>query len=108
MTRDNAAAAAEGRLGDVGMVIGATVGSAVAELGLDLAAANAPLLAPGIGAQGATGADLRRVFGAALPNVLAASSREVLAAGPGVGALSAAARHTAESLREAVARVPWV
>jgi orotidine-5'-phosphate decarboxylase len=103
VTGDNAAAAADGRLGDVGMVVGATVGSAVADLGLDLAAANAPLLAPGIGAQGATASDLRRVFGPALPNVLAASSREVLAAGPAVPALAAAARHTAEALHEALA-----
>ena len=68
---DNAAAARRGELGSVGMVVGATVGDAVQRLGLDLAAANAPLLAPGVGAQGGTAEDLRRVFGAALPNVLA-------------------------------------
>ncbi|MDQ1483718.1 MAG: orotidine-5-phosphate decarboxylase, partial [Actinomycetota bacterium] len=85
-------------LGSVGMVIGATVGDAVRELGLDLAAANAPLLAPGVGAQGATTQDLRTVFGAALGNVLASSSREILGAGPDRGALRAAARHTARQL----------
>ena len=51
-------------LGDVGLVVGATVGSAVADLGIDLAASHAPLLAPGIGAQGAgagrAGAGVRR------------------------------------------------
>jgi len=87
-----------GVLGSVGLVIGATVGEAVRRLGLDLAAANAPLLAPGVGAQGATTADLRTVFGAALGNVLASSSREILGAGPDVGALKAAARHTAQQL----------
>ena len=85
-------------LGSVGMVIGATVGDAVRRLGLDLAGANAPLLAPGVGAQGATTADLRMVFGAATGNVLASSSREILGAGPQGPALKAAARHTARQL----------
>lgn len=87
-------------LGSVGMVIGATVGDTVQELGLDLAAANAPLLAPGVGAQGATARDLRTVFGSALANVVASSSREILGAGPGGAALKAAARHTARQLND--------
>jgi orotidine-5'-phosphate decarboxylase len=87
-----------GVLGSVGMVIGATVGEAVRVLGLDLAAANAPLLAPGVGAQGATAGDLRTVFGSALGNVLASSSRQILGAGPDAVALKAAARHTAGQL----------
>jgi orotidine-5'-phosphate decarboxylase len=80
------------------MVVGATVGEAVQKLGLDLAAANAPLLAPGVGAQGATAGDLRRVFGAALQNVVASSSREILGAGPGRASLRDAARQTAQQL----------
>ena len=72
------------------------------ELGLDLAAANAPLLAPGVGAQGGTAEDLRRVFGAALPNVLASTSREVLSAGPSVSALRERATRAAASLRELI------
>jgi len=99
---DNAEARASGRLGSVGMVVGATVGSAVADLGLDLAAANAPLLAPGVGAQGATAEDLRTVFGAALPNVLASSSRDVLGAGPDVSALRERARRVAADVRAMV------
>ena len=87
-----------GVLGSVGMVVGATVGDAVQKLGLDLASANAPLRAPGVGAQGATAADLRRVFGAALQNVVASSSREILGAGPDGASLRAAARHTARQL----------
>jgi orotidine-5'-phosphate decarboxylase len=101
VTNQNAIHSAAGGahvLGSVGLVIGATVGKAVRELGLDLAAANAPLLAPGVGAQGATAGDLRTVFGAALDNVLAASSREILRAGPDGAALKAAARHTARQL----------
>jgi len=98
VSAENASDAADGTLGSVGMVIGATVGEAVQELRLDLTAANAPLLAPGVGAQGATVADLERVFGTALGNVLASSSREILKAGPGGAALKAAARHTAQQL----------
>ena len=85
---DNAEAA---DLGHVGLVVGATVGTAVTDLQIDLAAAKAPLLAPGLGAQGATAEDLQTVFGAALPNVLANSSRGILSAGPDAGALRAAA-----------------
>ena len=96
-TAENATAAAAGDLGSTGLVVGATVGSAARDLGLDLAAVNGPLLAPGVGAQGGTAEDLRRVFGDALPNVLPASSREVLSAGPDVNALRARAAQTNES-----------
>jgi len=99
VTVENAPDRAVGVLGSVGMVVGATVGEAVQGLGLDLVTANAPLLAPGVGAQGATAEDLRSVFGAALDNVLASSSRQILGAGPDAGALRAAARHTAQDLR---------
>lgn len=91
-------------LGSVGLVVGATVGDAVQRLGIDLLAANAPLLAPGVGAQGATGEDLAAVFGPARRNVLAASSRAVLAAGPDVGALREAARRAADEAGAALAR----
>jgi orotidine-5'-phosphate decarboxylase len=95
---ENAAAAARGELGGVGLVVGATVGSAVQELELDLAAVNGPLLSPGVGAQGGTSDDLRRVFGDALPNVLPASSREVLSAGPDVSSLRDRALQTSASM----------
>ncbi len=98
VTSQNAAASGAGVLGSIGMVIGATVGDAVHRLGLDLASANAPLLAPGVGAQGATADDLRIVFGPALRNVLASSSREILRAGPDGAALTSAARHTAQQM----------
>jgi orotidine-5'-phosphate decarboxylase len=99
VTNQNAPQRRAGVLGNVGMVVGATVGDAVRRLGLDLAAANAPLLAPGVGAQGATTGDLAAVFGAALGNVLASSSREILGAGPDTAALKAAAGHTARQLK---------
>lgn len=78
-------------LGSVGLVVGATIGDAARRLGVDLAAVRGPLLAPGVGAQGAGAAELREVFGSARHAVLASSSRGVLAAGPDAVALQAAA-----------------
>ncbi|MGK5739764.1 orotidine-5'-phosphate decarboxylase [Micromonospora sp. URMC 103] len=74
-------------LGSFGLVVGATIG----DTGHDLSRVGGPLLAPGLGAQGATAADLRTVFGASLPAVLPSYSREVLGAGPDAAALRAAA-----------------
>ncbi|UWE09453.1 orotidine-5'-phosphate decarboxylase [Actinacidiphila bryophytorum] len=84
-------------LGSVGAVVGATLG----EAGVDLAV-NGPLLAPGVGAQGATPADLPGVFGAALGNVLPSVSRGVLRHGPDAAALRAAAARYTDEVREAV------
>lgn len=95
--RDNAAARARGELGSIGLVVGATVGDA-AQL-LELEHSSTPVLAPGIGAQGAGALELDAVFGSARSRVLAASSRVVLAAGPDVRALRQAARRTADALR---------
>ncbi|MGH3840058.1 MAG: orotidine-5'-phosphate decarboxylase [Pseudonocardiaceae bacterium] len=78
-------------IGDVGVVVGAT--APVADL--RLAALNGPVLAPGIGAQGARLADLPQVFGAALPHVVAAVSRELLRHGPQPASLRHAARRIA-------------
>ncbi len=89
-------------LGSVGLVVGATVGTAPDDLGLDLASVNGPLLAPGLGAQGAGPTDLRRVFAGALGTVLPSSSREVLAAGPDVAALRSVARRTADACAAAL------
>nr|WP_239100198.1 orotidine-5'-phosphate decarboxylase [Phycicoccus sp. CSK15P-2] len=95
---DNADALATGTLGSVGVVVGATVGPALAELGIDLAATAAPVLAPGLGAQGGTPEGLRQVFGTAVGQVLGNSSREVLGEGPDVAALRASARRAADQL----------
>ncbi|MBO3085566.1 orotidine-5'-phosphate decarboxylase [Cellulomonas fengjieae] len=89
-------------LGSIGLVVGATVGDAADRTGVDLAAVNGPLLAPGIGAQGAGARELAQVFGAARGQVLASSSRGVLAAGPDVGALRAAARQAAQEASAAL------
>lgn len=88
-----------GELGSVGLVVGATVGSALTDLDLDLAEVRGPILAPGLGAQGATAADLRRTFGDAYGQVLGTSSRDILGAGPRVQDLQDAARRTLEELR---------
>ena len=90
----------DGPLGSVGLVVGATVGTALADLQLDLQAVRGPILAPGLGAQGATPADLRETFGPAYPQVLGTSSRDILAAGPGMRGLQEAALRTLDGLRE--------
>jgi orotidine-5'-phosphate decarboxylase len=89
-------------MGSVGMVVGATTGAAAQRLGIDLGAVRGPLLAPGVGAQGAGPTELRAVFGGALGTVLASSSRGVLAAGPNRASLLAAARRAADEARRAL------
>jgi orotidine-5'-phosphate decarboxylase len=85
-------------LGNLGLVVGATIG----RTGHDLSQVNGPLLAPGLGAQGATPSDLRSVFGESLRNVLPSYSREVLNAGPSVSALRAAAERAVDDCRAAL------
>jgi orotidine-5'-phosphate decarboxylase len=84
-----------GRWGSVGVVVGATIGAH----GHRLDHLAGPVLAPGLGAQGAGPGDLPAVFGAALPWVLPAVSREVLGAGPDPAALRAAAARIAAGIR---------
>ncbi|MGJ9421017.1 orotidine-5'-phosphate decarboxylase [Aeromicrobium sp. CF3.5] len=73
-------------LGSLGAVVGATIGQTEADLDI-----NGPLLVPGLGAQGGTVEDLARLFDGVRSQVIAASSRGVLGAGPEVGALRAEA-----------------
>ena len=73
-------------MGPFGIVVGATIGESVA----DLSRLNGPYLVPGIGAQGGTAEDVRRIFGAGLRNVVPSVSREVLRHGPDVPALRGA------------------
>ncbi|MEU8251088.1 orotidine-5'-phosphate decarboxylase [Nonomuraea sp. NPDC048916] len=74
---DGVAAANAGRapLGPVGVVVGATLPS----LDHPLDHLNGPILAPGLGAQGASPADLARLFGRARHAVVPSVSRAVLA-----------------------------
>jgi orotidine-5'-phosphate decarboxylase len=86
-------------IGSIGLVVGATVG----RTGLDLSSVNGPLLAPGLGAQGASAADLRLVFGDAHGALLPTTSREVLGAGPSVDKLREAAARVVDDVRAALA-----
>ena len=86
-------------IGSIGLVVGATVG----RTGLDLSSVNGPLLAPGLGAQGASAADLRLVFGDAHGALLPTTSREVLGAGPSVDKLRDAAARVVDEVRRALA-----
>lgn len=94
--------AAPAVLGPYGLVVGATVGDAVRRLGIDLAAVRGPLLAPGVGAQGAGAAELMDVFGSARRAVLASTSRAVLDAGPGVAQLRDAAARNLDDVSRAL------
>lgn len=85
-------------MGSIGLVVGATV----IDVSADLGAVNGPLLAPGIGAQGATADDLTRIFGSARSNVLPSVSRSILTAGPSVDGLRDAAARTVDEVRVAL------
>ncbi len=71
--------------------VGAVIGPAPIDPPLDLAAANALFLAPGVGAQGATPDDVAETFAACPERVMPSASRSLLAAGPDPAALADAA-----------------
>jgi orotidine-5'-phosphate decarboxylase len=81
-------------LGSFGAVVGATIKPTDEVLDI-----NGPLLAPGLGAQGGTAEGLAAVFGSAVRNVVPSSSREILGAGPGIGALRDAADRANDAFR---------
>jgi orotidine-5'-phosphate decarboxylase len=89
------AALAPGGIGPVGAVISPDPGLPP----LDLAAANALFLAPGLGAQGSTPADVAATFASCPGRVLPSASRSLLAAGPDPAAVSAAAKRLNKDLR---------
>ncbi|MEU0808500.1 orotidine-5'-phosphate decarboxylase [Streptomyces sp. NPDC005970] len=95
---ENAEEARAGGLGSYGAVVGATLKDTAAKAGADLAIGG-PLLAPGIGAQGATPEDLPGVFGAAVRNVVPSVSRGVLRHGPDPASLVSAALRMADQVR---------
>lgn len=77
----NSSAVVGDGLGSVGFVVGATADRAAVGL-TDEALRQAPLLAPGFGAQGARPRDLTALFGALAPQVLVSASRSILGEGP--------------------------
>ncbi|EGJ78662.1 putative orotidine 5'-phosphate decarboxylase [Streptomyces sp. Tu6071] len=85
-------------LGSYGAVVGATLGHTEADLAI-----NGPLLAPGIGAQGATPADLPALFGEQARNVVPSVSRGILRAGPSPAGLREAAERLTDEIRTALA-----
>jgi orotidine-5'-phosphate decarboxylase len=84
-------------LGSFGAVVGATLKDLDADLDI-----NGPLLAPGVGAQGATPADIPKVFGPAAENVLPSVSRDILKHGPSVEALREASARFVGEVRAAI------
>jgi orotidine-5'-phosphate decarboxylase len=79
-------------LGSFGAVVGATIDPPGEDVDLDV---HGPLLVPGIGAQGGTADDVRRLFEGVLDKVLPSSSREILGAGPDASSLRASAERAA-------------
>ena len=86
---------AEG-MGSIGVVVGATI-IPPTDIGPEHLDVNGPLLVPGIGAQGGTVEDVRRIFGPACRHVLPSSSREILGAGPDRSRLHEAVLRAADS-----------
>jgi orotidine-5'-phosphate decarboxylase len=79
-------------MGSFGAVVGATITDTDEDL-----AVNGPLLVPGIGAQGGTADDVRRIFEGVLDLVLPSSSREILQAGPDPAGLLDAVRRSLDA-----------
>ena len=88
--------------GSFGLVVGATTADAASRLGIDLAAFPGLFLAPGVGAQGAGGAELAAVFGAGLGRVLASASRSILSKGPTEEGLRRGLALTLEGVESAI------
>ncbi|CAN5412199.1 orotidine-5'-phosphate decarboxylase [soil metagenome] len=78
-------------LGDIGVVIGASAGAAIDHLSLRSMLSNStmPVLAPGVGAQGASAADVEQSLRGFTDRVLTPVSRGVLSAGFDVAAINA-------------------
>ncbi|MFC7402262.1 orotidine-5'-phosphate decarboxylase [Citricoccus sp. GCM10030269] len=91
--------AARAPFGPVGLVVGATVAEQAQVLGIELGGVRGALLAPGFGAQGASGQGMRSGFASAWPAVLATSSRAMLGRGPSVAGLREAIAEALEDLQ---------
>ncbi|MBV7363689.1 orotidine-5'-phosphate decarboxylase [Actinomycetaceae bacterium TAE3-ERU4] len=83
--------------GSFGLVVGATIGSAIRDQKVKLDKFTGPLLAPGVGAQGAGKAEIEDVFATSKPSVLASVSRSISQCGPEISNLKQA---FAETLNE--------
>jgi len=83
--------------------VGAVVGPVRLQPALDLAAANCLFLVPGVGAQGASQADVTQVFAACPDRVMPSASRSLLSAGPDVRRLRDAVAELAAEFRAILA-----
>ncbi|HWE70959.1 MAG TPA: orotidine-5'-phosphate decarboxylase [Acidimicrobiales bacterium] len=83
--------------------VGAVVGATLAPSAFPLSSLGGPILAPGVGAQGATADDVGRLFSGCKPgSVLASSSRSLLATGPEPSSLRAAALASRDEMAAAL------
>ncbi len=82
------------RIGSIGVVVGLTHG----RLDLDLSSLAGPVLAPGIGPQGARAEDIRTALGTVSGLVLPTLSRAIMSAGPDPAALRDRATKAAQAL----------
>jgi orotidine-5'-phosphate decarboxylase len=90
---------APGEIGPIGAVVAATH----LEPRLDLLGAQGLFLAPGVGAQGATAADVAQVFASCPDRVMPSASRSLLASGPDPGRLQDAGAALAAEFRHLLA-----
>lgn len=81
----------DGKPGDIGIVLGATVTAPP-----DIHALNGPVLLPGVGAQGATAGDVAELMKDQKRLGFANVSRAILSQGPGVSELREAVKRTAD------------
>lgn len=93
--RNASAAGPDNAVGALGVVVGATLEASPA-----LDQLNGPVLLPGVGAQGATPADVRQLTSAAPELGFANVSRAILSAGPEVTDLRKAVIDTASEFRD--------
>lgn len=88
---------------DGAATVGVVVGATTAQYRVDLSEVGGPILAPGLGVQGARPEDLPERFSSADRSwLLPAASRSILAAGPDVDALRAAAATTRDAVEAAL------
>ncbi|CAM3416625.1 orotidine-5'-phosphate decarboxylase [Stackebrandtia soli] len=112
-------------LGDIGIVMGATVPGCKesnaltlrqstygithnvvhnGETAHDLSELNGPILVPGMGVQGGQPSDLRRVLGASAQWAIPSYSREIARHGPTVASVRSVAEQTAKDCADAIGR----
>jgi orotidine-5'-phosphate decarboxylase len=82
--------------------VGAVVGPTLVEPALDLRSVQGLFLAPGVGAQGATAADVAKIFAACPDRVIPSASRSLLCDGPDVSRLRDTARALAAEFAAAL------